>query len=51
MWLGFEVMLLNFQGFATGGANATVVENGVSRVECCVCVQASQIEICAHSAK
>lgn len=44
-------MLLNFQGFATSGGNTTVVENGISCGECFVCVQASQIKICAHSAK
>jgi len=31
-------MLLKFQGFATSGANTTVVENGISCGECCVCV-------------
>jgi hypothetical protein len=44
-------MLLKFQGFATSGADTTVVENGISCGECCLCVQASQIKIYAHSAK
>jgi len=44
-------MLLKFQGFATGDANITVVENGISCGECCVCVQTSEIKIYAHSAK
>jgi len=51
MSLGFEIMLLKFQGFATSGADTTVVENGISCGECCVCVQASEIKICTHSVK
>lgn len=41
-------MLLKFEGFATSGANTTVVENGISCGECCVFEDLRLFFLCCH---